>query len=292
MMVAQLSAGAHVTLLAACVDMPHVGGDIMGLWKDDLLRRVDLGPFDFAETAATLHHEYGGRFSLTAARALWSASGGNALFLHSLAREQIKLGTVVRQDGVWFLGSGPIALTGEIRDVVKARLNRLGTGQRDVFELLALAGAVPLQTLMLIANPQDMDALQERALIQVTHDHPPMVSVANPGDGRNRRQRRSAGPQRRTPPPAHGRAPGVRRPGRRRRDRRRLGPGLWRAGEPGGGPGRGPHREQRVRSRRRPPVHPGDRRQRTRRPDGHRIGQRPYLGEQRGVRAPDPGRAR
>jgi DNA-binding CsgD family transcriptional regulator len=180
MMVAQLSAGAHVTLLAACVDMPHVGGDIMGLWKDDLLQRVDLGPFDFAETAATLHHEYGGRFSLTAARALWSASGGNALFLHSLAREQIKLGTVVRQDGVWFLGTGPIALTGEIRDVVKARLNRLGTGQRDVFELLALAGAVPLQTLMLIANPQDMDALQERALIRVTHEHPPMVSVANP----------------------------------------------------------------------------------------------------------------
>ena len=75
---------------------------------------------------------------------------------------------------------GPIALTGEIRDVVKARLNRLGNGQRDVFELLALAGAVPLQTLMLIANPQDMDALQERALIRVTHDHPPMVSIANP----------------------------------------------------------------------------------------------------------------
>ena len=107
MMVAQLSAGGHVTLLAACVDLPHVGGDIMGLWKDDLLRRVDLGPFDFAETAATLNQEYGGHFSHTAARALWSASGGNALFLHSLAREQIKLGTVVRQEGAWVLGAGP-----------------------------------------------------------------------------------------------------------------------------------------------------------------------------------------
>lgn len=180
MMVAQLSAGAHVTLLAACVDLPHVGGDIMGLWKDDLLRRMDLGPFDFTETAATLNHEYGGRFSLTAARTLWNASGGNALFLHSLAREQIKLGTVVRQDGVWVLGNGPIALTGEIRDVVKARLNRLSPGQRDVFELLALAGAVPLQTLMNIANPEDMDTLQERALIHVSHEHPPMVSIANP----------------------------------------------------------------------------------------------------------------
>ena len=291
MMVAQLSAGAHVTLLAACVDMPHVGGDIMGLWKDDLLRRVDLGPFDFAETAATLHHEYGGRFSLTAARALWSASGGNALFLHSLAREQIKLGTVVRQDGVWFLGNGPIALTGEIRDVVKARLNRLGTGQRDVFELLALAGAVPLQTLMLIGNPQDMDALQERALIRVTHDHPPMVRVANPvtagivasvvPPGRSAELRRRL----------DGCAPGIGRLGRRRRDRRRLGAGLRRAGEPGGGPGRGPHREQRVRSRGRAAVRPGGGRKRTRRPDCHRIGECPYLGEQRRIRAPGSGSA-
>jgi DNA-binding CsgD family transcriptional regulator len=179
MMVAQLGAGSHVTLLAACIDLPHVGGDIMGLWKDDLLRRMDLSPFDFNEVAVSLSNEYGGQFSHAAARGLWSASGGNALFLHSLAREQIKLGTVVRQDGVWVLGNNPIALTGEIRDVVKARLNRLSPGQRDVFELLALAGAVPLQTLMKIADPQDMDALQERAMIHVSHEHPPMVSVAN-----------------------------------------------------------------------------------------------------------------
>ena len=179
MMVAQLSAGGHVRLLAACVDLPHVGGDLMGLWKDDLLRRVDLEPFDLAETAGTLDQEYGGHFSHTAARALWSASGGNALFLHSLAREQIKLGTVVRQEGAWVLGDRPIALTGEVRDVVKARLNKLTPGQRDVFELLSLAGAVPLQTLMRILNPQDMDNLQERGLIQVSHEHPPMVSVAN-----------------------------------------------------------------------------------------------------------------
>ncbi len=180
MMVAQLSAGAHVTLLAACADLPHVGGDIMGLWKDDLLRRVDVGAFDFAETAGTLSNEYGGRFSHTAARALWSASGGNALFLHALAREQIKLGTLARQEDLWILGDSRIALTGEIRDVVKARLNRLGPGQRDVFELLALAGSVPLQTLMRIADPQDMDALQERAMITVSHDHPPVVGIANP----------------------------------------------------------------------------------------------------------------
>lgn len=179
MMVAQLCAGGHVLLLAACVDLPNLGSDIMGLWKDDLLRRVDLGPFDFSETADSLAHEYGGHFSHTAARALWNASGGNPLFLHSLAREQIKLGTIVRHEDSWVLGEKPVALAGEIRDVLKARLNRLSPGQRDVFELLSLAGALPLQTLMSVSKAQDIDTLQERGLIHVSHDHPPMVSIAN-----------------------------------------------------------------------------------------------------------------
>ncbi|XTR51877.1 AAA family ATPase [Pseudarthrobacter sp. So.54] len=180
MMVAQLCAGGHVLLLAACVDLPNLGTDIMGLWKDDLLRRVDLAPFDFSETADSLAREYGGQFSHTAARALWNASGGNALFLHSLAREQIKVGTIVRRGDSWVLGDKPVALAGEIRDVLKARLNRLSPGQRDVFELLSLAGALPLQTLMSVSKAQDIDTLQERALIAVSHDHPPMVSIANP----------------------------------------------------------------------------------------------------------------
>ncbi|MET1064225.1 MAG: LuxR C-terminal-related transcriptional regulator, partial [Arthrobacter sp.] len=106
--------------------------------------------------------------------------GGNALFLHSLAREQIKLGTIVRHEDSWVLGEKPVALAGEIRDVLKARLNRLSPGQRDVFELLSLAGALPLQTLMSVSKAQDIDTLQERALIRVSHDHPPMVSIANP----------------------------------------------------------------------------------------------------------------
>ncbi|MEC5190388.1 MULTISPECIES: LuxR C-terminal-related transcriptional regulator [unclassified Arthrobacter] len=180
MMVAQLCAGGHVLLLAACVDLPNLGTDIMGLWKDDLLRRVDLAPFDFSETADSLAREYGGHFSHTAARALWNASGGNALFLHSLAREQIKVGTIVRRGDSWVLGDKPVALAGEIRDVLKARLNRLTPGQRDVFELLSLAGALPLQTVMSVSKALDIDTLQERALIAVSHDHPPMVSIANP----------------------------------------------------------------------------------------------------------------
>lgn len=179
MMVAQLCSGGHVLLLAACVDFANLGSDIMGLWKDEMLNRVDLGPFDFNEAADSLAREYGGHFSHTASRALWNASGGNALFLHSLAREQIKLGTIFRHGNSWILGQKPVALAGEIRDVIKAHLNRLSQGERDVFELLSLAGALPLQTLMSVSRAHDIDALQERALIQVSREHPPMVSVGN-----------------------------------------------------------------------------------------------------------------
>ena len=260
MMVAQLCAGGHVLLLAACVDLPNLGSDIMGLWKDDLLRRVDLGPFDFSETADSLAQEYGGHFSHTAARALWNASGGNALFLHSLAREQIKLGIIVRHEDSWVLGDRPVALAGEIRDVLKARLNRLSPGQRDVFELLSLAGALPLQTLMNVSKAQDIDTLQERALIRVSHDHPPMVSIANPVTA--------------------GIVASVVPPGRSAELRRRLGAVLqdldldeytgstavaWAldCGEevdPAAGPGGGPPREQGIRSAVGPEVYPGNRR--------------------------------
>ena len=260
MMVAQLCAGGHVLLLAACVDLPNLGSDIMGLWKDDLLRRVDLGPFDFSETADSLAQEYGGHFSHTAARALWNASGGNALFLHSLAREQIKLGVIVRHEDSWVLGDRPVALAGEIRDVLKARLNRLSPGQRDVFELLSLAGALPLQTLMHVSKAQDIDTLQERALIRVSHEHPPMVSITNPVTA--------------------GIVASVVPPGRSAELRRRLGAVLqdldldeytgstavaWAldCGEevdPQSGAGGGPPREQGVRSAVGPEVYPGNRR--------------------------------
>ena len=179
MMVAQLSAGGHVTLLAACVDLPQVGGDIMGLWKDDLLRRVDLGPFDFAETATTLNQECGGQFSHTGRGRCGGKRRKRTVPPFTGAGNRSNLARSWAGRGLGPQGR-PIALTGEVRDIIKARLNRLSPGQRDVFELLALAGAVPLQTLMTIFNPQDMDTLQERGLIQVSHDHPPMVSVANP----------------------------------------------------------------------------------------------------------------
>ncbi|MCU1518134.1 MAG: hypothetical protein JWQ75_2855 [Pseudarthrobacter sp.] len=179
MMVAQLSASGQVRLLAACSDLPGSDGDIMGLWKDDLLRRVDLSPFDFSEASAALSYAFHGNFSNSAARALWNASGGNALFLLTLAKEQVKQGILVRQAENWVLGERPIAFTGDVKDIVKARMNRLSAGQRDVFELLALAGSIPLQSLMKVARTEDVDALQESSVINVSNDCPPMVRIAD-----------------------------------------------------------------------------------------------------------------
>lgn len=179
MLIAQLSASGHVRLLAACSDVPASDGDIMGLWKDDLLRRVDLAPLDFNEAYCALSHAFEGNFSNSAARALWHASGGNALFLLTLAKEQVKQRILVRQAGNWVLDERPISFTGAVKDIVKARMNRLPAGQREVFELLALAGSVPLQSLMKIFRSEDVDALQESSLINVSSDFPPMVSIAD-----------------------------------------------------------------------------------------------------------------
>jgi DNA-binding CsgD family transcriptional regulator len=179
MTIAQLSAGGHVRLLAACLDLPHVGGDIMGLWKDDMLRRVDLGPFTIHEASETLSLEFGNRFSHKAVRTLWAASGGNPLFLQAMAREEIDRGTLTLVDDSWVLDARVVAHSGEIGDIVRARISKLTAGQRDAFELLALAGPLPLLTIMKAASPDDVDALQECGFIKVDGGAIRTVSVAS-----------------------------------------------------------------------------------------------------------------
>lgn len=178
--IAQLSVGGHVRLLAACEEMPDAAGDIMSLWKDDLLRRVDILPFDFKDTASILQLKYGGRFSFSAARALWVASGGNGLFVKVLTEEQMVQGLVISHDGAWLLRGTPVVITGEIRGIIKARLSRLSPGQRDIVQLLALGGTIPLQRLMQVAKPEDIDALQESSDIDISSDHPAVVKIADP----------------------------------------------------------------------------------------------------------------
>ncbi|MFJ5861604.1 LuxR C-terminal-related transcriptional regulator [Pseudarthrobacter sp. NPDC092439] len=179
MTIAHLSSGGHVRLLAACADLQLAGGEIQALCKDDLLRRINVLPFDFDETAALLRLRFGGTFSQTAVRALWHASGGNALFLTTAAKEQIRQGTLVRQDDTWLLGDEHAVPGDEIREIVKARLNLLSAGQRDVFELLALAGSVPLRALMSVSDPRDIDSLQEASVIAVGSDHLQTVTIAD-----------------------------------------------------------------------------------------------------------------
>jgi len=177
MLIAQLSASGHVRLLAACSELPGSEGDIMGSWKDDLLHRVDLVPLDFNEANAALSYAFEGTFTNSAARALWNASGGNVLFLLTLAKEQIKQGILVRRAGNWVMGARPIAFTGAVKDILKARMNRLPAGQRDVFELLSLAGSVPLRSLMKVSRSEDVDVLQESSVINVSRDFPPMIRL-------------------------------------------------------------------------------------------------------------------
>ncbi len=181
MMVAQLCAGGHVLLLAACVDLPNLGSDIMGLWKDDLLRRVDLGPFDFSETADSLAQEYGGHFSHTAARALWNASGGNALFLHSLATGTDQAGSHCPPRGL--VGSGGQAGGAGRRNpgCAQGPPEPAQSGPaRCLRALVARRGLAPADPDARVSKAQDIDTLQERALIRVSHEHPPMVSITNP----------------------------------------------------------------------------------------------------------------
>src|SRR3984957_1525766 len=97
-------AQAHGTRLGVTV---RTGGEepdaITALWKDDLLTRLDLQPLSAPDTHRMIEITLGGVVDSRSAKRFWKLTGGNALFLRQLLKDQIAAGAI-RQGaggGVW-----------------------------------------------------------------------------------------------------------------------------------------------------------------------------------------------
>lgn len=173
----QMAVTGVVTLLAVCEDLPHVPGELINLWKDGQLRRIDVGPFTFAETRQWLVTQLGGRISGAAAHALWSTSSGNPLLLNLLLQAQIATGSIVERDGVWVLTTTPLVHSPQLIDTVMAMVGRVSAAEQRVLEMVALAQAVPLGLLMTCTDRHAIDQLQLNGFLRIDAGSPPVVRV-------------------------------------------------------------------------------------------------------------------
>ncbi|MDQ0029229.1 LuxR C-terminal-related transcriptional regulator [Arthrobacter bambusae] len=177
MTVAQLARNGTAQLVLTCTDPQRLCGEITRLCGDGFLHRIDLKPLTFQESHAWLEAGLGAQVSPSGAHALWTASGGNPHYLKMLAAELAESGALLKSDGVWVLTSRSEHHGRAITDLITTRLGRMGGGERKVLEILSLAKAVPLESLLALASADDVDSLEKRGVLVVDDSLPRMARL-------------------------------------------------------------------------------------------------------------------
>src|SRR5262249_44378721 len=130
---------------------------ITSLWKDRLLDRLDIEPFDTAQTKSLLEAVLGGPMETSSADQGFTASQGNALYLRQLTESAVDSGALREVDGIWQL-RGHIGLSAEVSALIGRHLEALPPSVTSVLEYLAVEEPLSLRDLTELAG---RDALEE-----------------------------------------------------------------------------------------------------------------------------------
>ncbi|MFD9624056.1 LuxR C-terminal-related transcriptional regulator [Streptomyces virginiae] len=149
---------------------PAGGGAVEALQQGDVVRRVDLAELDERQAETLLQQVLGGPLGRRTLQDLFSASGGNVLFLRELVRGALDT-QGLRFDGeVWELAAGCLSGTPHLVELIGARLTDAGPDSQPVLDLLSLCEPLALSDAESVASPQIMDELEQAGLIAVARD--------------------------------------------------------------------------------------------------------------------------
>lgn len=140
---------------------------ITALWKDSLLRRMDLQALARNESDDLLQTVLGGPVSADCAKRMWALSHGNVLFLHHLVEHERETGRLSHADGEWRWAGTP-SVSPSLIEVVERQIGTVPDEVRDVVDLVAIAEPVDRAILATLAEPQAIEGAEHRGLIAAT----------------------------------------------------------------------------------------------------------------------------
>lgn len=142
---------------------------VTALWKDGLLRRLELQSLSLEETAELLRLVLGGPLDSMAASRFWVLSGGNPLYLRLLVDGELEAGRLAQIAGVWQWGGRPIVSAG-LAELIGQRIGHLSQSQREVLEYLALSEPIGVSLLTGLTDPDAVEQAEARGLAEVYRD--------------------------------------------------------------------------------------------------------------------------
>ncbi|WP_439658467.1 LuxR C-terminal-related transcriptional regulator [Lentzea sp. HUAS TT2] len=144
-------------------DAEGVPDAITALWKDGLVRRVEVPLLPDSAVAALLDRSVDGRVPESVSTVLCRLAAGNPLHLKALVLDGVDSGALRQVDGVWRWHGAPRGAW-RLRELVEARLDDCDAAVRFVVELVACGEPLPLG---LVERDAGLDAAEEAGLLCV-----------------------------------------------------------------------------------------------------------------------------
>lgn len=149
------------------------------LWRDKLVRTIEVPPFAFDEVARVATVYLGAPVVLSAVNLARESTGGNPLYLRYLLREWLESGALELHEGVWALAQPGDLSSPRFADLVAAQLGRWTGTRREALEFVALTEELPISLLLQLIDGDDLDALERAGVVLVDGDGAPTARIRN-----------------------------------------------------------------------------------------------------------------
>jgi DNA-binding CsgD family transcriptional regulator len=148
----------------------RTGGDepdaITALWKDHLLTRVDLQPLSAADTRLIVETTLGGAVDSRSAKRFWKLTGGNALLIRELLKDQISAGRMRQVAGVW-MWDERVAVSDSLSGMVGRQLSGLAPDVALVVDTLSQCEPLKVDLLCDLVHRHDLELAEQMNLVSV-----------------------------------------------------------------------------------------------------------------------------
>ncbi|MDN3905274.1 AAA family ATPase [Arthrobacter sp. YD2] len=180
MVLSQLLRRGSIAVLAAASLRWEAGDELLDLWSEGLLERLELEALSERQTRDLMQQMLGGTVSSLAAGTMWREGEGSPRYIRLMTGQQVLSGTLVNRGGVW-VRTAPFIPTGDISEVVDTVLDRLDARERRFVEILALCAGMPMDTALDLVPASVIDLLEEQQVIEVGGRGPRVVLAAGTG---------------------------------------------------------------------------------------------------------------
>ncbi len=189
LLVSQLAMNGPQRLIVTCRSEEPVDDAIAALWKEQLLRRVDVEPFSRDQTGELVSSVVAGQADDAAIDRLHLLSSGSPFILRGLIDAALGDGALSQRGGHWSINA-EFNLSPDLSEIVESRLSGLSSVQRETVEIVATAEVLDWEILRELCDGEDIAAVERAGAIQLVSDgSQTLVQIANPLLGEVVRQR-------------------------------------------------------------------------------------------------------